>query len=287
MKQLDFFFDMISRLRSSSSLDSSPQKQLVAGGRQAPQQDVILVHGHPIRIKRRPYARHMSLSVRPGRISLTAGRTVPVKMLIKFTLDSWNWVESQKKFWEELQAKYPKKQYASGEIFPIQGVDHSLKLQLVPGRRGQARAENGVLIAEVPEKYATSAEQAREFVRSSVRGFYEDLGRRVISERLHFFSKEMELFPREVSYRCQKTRWGSCSSNGHISFNWRLSAVPLEVLDYVVVHELAHLKHHNHSRNFWKLVERHSPRWRKIRKWLAENQYSLDFLAEVSEVHGP
>jgi len=66
----------------------------------------------------------------------------------------------------------------------------------------------------------------------------------------------------------QRTLWGSCSTRGTLSFNWRLVLAPLEVLDYVVVHELCHLRVPNHSRRFWTLVESHRPHWRDERDWL-------------------
>jgi predicted metal-dependent hydrolase len=66
----------------------------------------------------------------------------------------------------------------------------------------------------------------------------------------------------------QRTVWGSCSPRGTLSFNWRLVLAPLEVLDYVVVHELCHLRVPNHSRPFWALVEDQRPRWRDQRDWL-------------------
>ncbi len=82
---------------------------------------------------------------------------------------------------------------------------------------------------------------------------------------------------RRIRIGGQRTLWGSCSSRGTLSFNWRLVLAPLEVLDYVVVHELCHLRVPNHSRRFWALVERHRPHWREQRNWLRD--YGPELLA--------
>jgi predicted metal-dependent hydrolase len=73
---------------------------------------------------------------------------------------------------------------------------------------------------------------------------------------------------RRIEVRDQRTRWGSCSTIGTLSFNWRLVLAPFDVLDYVVVHELCHLVEPNHSRRFWRLVEKRRPNWRVQRDWL-------------------
>ena len=96
--------------------------------------------------------------------------------------------------------------------------------------------------------------------------------------------KAMEIFPKRVAYyarlmgisygritiREQKTRWGSCSGRGNLNFNWKLTLMPPEILDYVVVHELAHRKEMNHSKDFWKIVEQVLPDYQKRRKRLKE-----------------
>ena len=76
---------------------------------------------------------------------------------------------------------------------------------------------------------------------------------------------------RRIRIGGQRTLWGSCSPGGTLSFNWRLVLAPAEVLDYVVVHELCHLRVPNHSRRFWELVEWRRPHWHEQRDWLREH----------------
>lgn len=85
----------------------------------------------------------------------------------------------------------------------------------------------------------------------------------------------MELHPKRVTVRGQRTRWGSCSIGGHVSLNWRLVMAPPDVLSYVVVHELAHLAEHNHGPGFWSLVERFCPDFRMHKKWLKQHGHLL------------
>jgi predicted metal-dependent hydrolase len=80
-----------------------------------------------------------------------------------------------------------------------------------------------------------------------------------------------------ISLRDQRTRWGSCSSTGALSFNWRLVLAPHDVLDYVVVHEVCHLVEHHHGHDFWKLVERRRPAYRESKRWL--DDYGWEILA--------
>ena len=100
---------------------------------------------------------------------------------------------------------------------------------------------------------------------------YRELARAVISQRAAYFAAKMGVTFGRISIRAQKTRWGSCSSRGNLNFNWKLILMPPEILDYVVVHELAHRKQMNHSKLFWAEVERVLPDYRERRRWLKEN----------------
>lgn len=92
-----------------------------------------------------------------------------------------------------------------------------------------------------------------------------------LKDRLAFWSNQMGLYPERFSLRKTKNRLGSCSSSGALSFSLQLLFVPLEVLDYVIVHELAHLKHPNHSKAFWSLVRSHLPSFHESKIYLRQH----------------
>jgi predicted metal-dependent hydrolase len=99
--------------------------------------------------------------------------------------------------------------------------------------------------------------------------------RTVILERVAYWAERMEASHRRVFIKDQRTLWGSCSARGNLNFNWRLTLTPLEVLDYVVVHELAHLAEPNHSERFWERVARWCPDYKERRRWLRTNGAGL------------
>ena len=113
----------------------------------------------------------------------------------------------------------------------------------------------------------------------SKRNVYIRKAKETITKRVSYFARLMGVSYRNITIREQKTRWGSCSSSGNLSFSWRLMLAPFSVLDYVVVHELCHRVHMNHSKEFWHLVEHYIPDYKIKRKWLKENGKHLHVLA--------
>ncbi len=108
---------------------------------------------------------------------------------------------------------------------------------------------------------------------------YRAAAKAYIPQRVAYYAETYcHILPPAVSsiaIRSQKTRWGSCSSRGTLSFNWRLMLAPPAILDYVVVHELCHLRHMNHSKDFWACVETILPDYKERRKWLNEHGHEL------------
>ncbi len=98
-----------------------------------------------------------------------------------------------------------------------------------------------------------------------------DEAKKEIPKRVKYYAEIMKVDFGRITIRCQKTRWGSCSAKGNLNFNCLLMLAPSDIRDYVIIHELAHRKHMNHSKNFWKEVEIMIPDYKEKRKWLNTN----------------
>ena len=111
--------------------------------------------------------------------------------------------------------------------------------------------------------------------RTALENRYKEAARSYIPQRVAYYHAKTGGTYHHITIRDQKTRWGSCSSKGTLSFNWRLMLAPPSILDYVVVHELCHLTHMDHSSAFWHAVEEICPDYRNARKWLKEHGNEL------------
>ncbi len=112
-------------------------------------------------------------------------------------------------------------------------------------------------------------------IRRSLERWYMREAELIVKERCAYFSMVTGLVPASVRVTGARRRWGSCTSEGNVNFSWRLVQAPPGIVDYVVVHELAHLSHHNHSQSFWHKVSGILPDYRERRAWLKENEHLM------------
>ena len=153
-----------------------------------------------------------------------------------------------------------------GRAILVHGEPHRVvSLAAIDGRRSATVETVGdrLVVTSPPLEKRSTAELLEHWFRSEAR--------REIETRVADRSREMAISAKRITIRDQKTRWGSASRSGTLSVSWRLVMCPPWVLDYVVVHELAHLKVSGHGRSFWQLVERHFPDARVARKWLRDH----------------
>jgi predicted metal-dependent hydrolase len=105
---------------------------------------------------------------------------------------------------------------------------------------------------------------------------YREIAKRFLQERSNYFANILNVKPAKITIKEQKSVWGSCSSKGNINYNWKIIMAPIAVVDYIVVHELCHLRQPNHSQDFWKLVESVLPDYKIRKNWLKDNGITLD-----------
>jgi len=155
-----------------------------------------------------------------------------------------------------------------GEGSELPLLDERLCLGLRQASRASVQREGGEIVVAGPDLRPGS-------VRSSLSGWYRSQAREYLGGRVACLAPRLGVVPSRLSIRGQKTRWGSCSSRGTISLNWRLMLTPAELMEYVVVHELCHLRHLNHSPEFWRFVAAFVPDWQARRMRLRAVQDKL------------
>ena len=233
----------------------------------------IEFEGIKVVIQRRLFQRSINLLVKPsGQVKLTAGKTAGLRHLVQFLESQKGWLHKNVDAILQEKNKYPLKNYLAGEEFLFLGR----KLPLVFGSYNNKKIKVQIQSDKILLLKNEGIDYSKDEFRLALNKFYKQAGIDVISKVMAEKSKQMNLFPAKVSYRAQKTRWGSCSSQGNISMNWKLIFAPPESLEYVVIHELAHLQYQDHSKRFWSLVEQFSPDYKYHSDWLKKHLYEID-----------
>ncbi|MCT7617506.1 M48 family metallopeptidase [Aliarcobacter butzleri] len=114
--------------------------------------------------------------------------------------------------------------------------------------------------------YLGEVKKLQDYNIKNLDKFYKNEIEKILPNIVETFSKKMDLYPTSISYRKNKRTWGSCNFKNGLNFNILLMKFPLEIMQYVVIHELSHIKHKNHSKNFWSLVEKYCPNYKQIEK---------------------
>ncbi|MFZ5530213.1 MAG: M48 family metallopeptidase, partial [Pseudomonadota bacterium] len=174
--------------------------------------------------------------------------------------DAAQWVLAKLAHWQEWQARRPAPlQLRDGAVLEFLGMP--LPLALRAGRYSAARDMFSLLVS-VPKP------EDEACVRMQVNAWYHDEALRHFPGRIAHYAEQLTVRARKLTVSEAKTRWGSCNAHGEIRLSWRLMQAPPHLIDYVVAHELAHLRELNHSPRFWELVASVYPQYRDARKEL-------------------
>jgi predicted metal-dependent hydrolase len=186
----------------------------------------------------------------------------PMSFIQDFVNQKSRWI--QKKIAEmKSRPKAKQKEYENGEEFLYLGEKYQLRI--APSKIPVHLKDELVISTKVWPHH-----------KEALKKWYKKEAEAVIKDRCSIFSEIMNCSPRSIRISHAMKRWGSCTRSGKLNFSWRLVMTPLPIIDYVIVHELAHLHHLNHSKNFWQVVKNTIPDYKKRENWLKENANLLN-----------
>lgn len=219
------------------------------------------------RIVQSKRARRMRITVAASGVTVTLPAGVKVVEAERMLQQNSHWLLAQL---ERMSKRKPPANSLPEDVILLRGKPVRIEVVEEPNRisRMHITEQREKLVARIP---AGSGKNPRSLVEPWMR----QQARSEIEEIVRQQAARMNLKYKSVSIRDQRTRWGSCSSKGTLSFNWRLIMAPREVLEYVVIHELAHIRQPNHSSAFWHVVETYAPNYKLLRQWLRKNAASL------------
>ena len=215
---------------------------------------------------------------RDGGIEVRTPRFIKQAQLRRFIRKKADWVLEKQRYFQELLWKFPPKEFKNGETFPILGRNYRFKLERKPGHQKPiCKLEGRRLKIFVNGQIG---EALQDNLRLAVRTLYGGLTEKKAWTVVRKHARALSVIPASLRVVDQAKRWASCSKKGDIRCNWRLSMMPMPVLEYVVVHELCHLKTHDHSERFWRLLKSVLPDYEKRREWLRNFGPQIFFVFE-------
>jgi predicted metal-dependent hydrolase len=224
----------------------------------------------PVEIIRTDRSKSASIEVIDGIVNVIVPQSISEKRIEDLIKARTTWIRQKLKL--QASVVVPKaKEYVNGESFTYLGRNYRLKC--VKSATGDVKLKNGYL--NVPVADAMREEKLTGFLRTSLEQWYFSKALEKLKEKTKRYSEIFGVKPISVSIKEYKSRWGSCSTNGEVTYNWRIIIAPHHIVDYIVVHELCHLLEHNHGPKYWKHVESVVPDYRICREWLKVNGAGL------------
>ena len=220
-----------------------------------------------VEVSRTSRKKSASIELTGRGVTVTVPESLSDKQISDLVTKRSAWIKSKLQEQAE-QPGYRAREYVSGETFPYLGKNYRLKIR--KDDLPSVKLKHGYLTVTLAE---VTSQQA---IKNLVENWYASHALNQLRGKTVRLAKEIGVSPRKVSVKTYKRRWGSCSSDGDIFYNWRIILAPHRIVDYVVIHELCHLRRHDHSSEFWRLVKHYAPDFEDRRGWLKQNSRTLD-----------
>lgn len=211
-----------------------------------------------------------------GRVNLRLPSSLNKRQIEKYLGWAKDWMEKQYQSDENFQSMYTPKEYISGDVFKIRGEEFKLLIEEEDRQSHTAKIKGQIIHIKLSiHDNEMHIQKALKHLLSRIfsHRYLPEITKRVHELNQEFFGKEIK----NVKLKYTTSNWGSCSSSGNINLSSRLLFAPQEVMDYVIIHELAHTYEMNHSSKFWALVSNAMPSYKEKEKWLKVNRAECDF----------
>jgi predicted metal-dependent hydrolase len=207
---------------------------------------------------------------RDGRVVVRAPESVSAEAIDDAVRGNAAWIHRTIAEWEELNAARRRRAFVQGSSFLYLGRNYRLRFVAAASR--PLMLKNGWF--DLDER--VTAEGGAPAARKAFRDFYTSRAVPLLEERVALFAPRIDVRPGPLAVRELGYHWASCGPSGSLNFHWKIMMAPSTVIDYVVAHELCHLKHRDHSLVFWNEVDKVLPRWREKKDWLRRCGAGLD-----------
>jgi len=214
-----------------------------------------------IRTRRRKTA---SIKVNEGKVSIIVPESLSTDKIESLLTKKHRWIKEKLSLNEEA-VSVKTKEFVSGESFAYLGRNYRLKV--MEGQYPDIKLHQGRFVESVRDKTVNNAPSIKQML---IRWHKRHAEAKLI-EKTARYAKIISISPSSVGVKTYQSRWGSCSHTAEIHYNWKIIMAPNRIVDYVVVHELCHILHHNHSPAFWQTVERYFPDYLECKEWLKLN----------------
>lgn len=218
----------------------------------------------------------IGINIEPdGKVIVKAPLNLEEEKIKETVFKKREWIADKVKLLKEIKKPIPPKQeLVSGEKILLKNRLIRLKIHTYPNKR--PKISYAFRILHIYVNGNLSQKQREEELKRVLIKWYKEKAFNLISNRIKKYLKLIDYKPQEIKVRDQRIRWASCIKDGKLIFNWRIIIGPKSTIDYVIVHELCHMKEPTHSAKFWEMVESLFPNYKKWKEWLRINGKNLD-----------
>lgn len=225
----------------------------------------------PYQLKPSLRRRSVALQIRDGQLTVLAPAGVAKQQIDGFILHKQQWVARHLQL--QQQAAVPPDYLLAG-LLPL--LDEKLQLKVVSDSCSAVSRDGQTLWLQLSNRVSTARRRQKQL--ELLGAWYQQQAELWFAARVAYWQQQMQVQASAVHIKNWQSKWGSCTSKGLLSFNWRLMLAPCWVADYVVVHELAHLSHMDHSSAFWQRVAKFYPEFKQAKQWFKQHQHLLQLV---------